>query len=140
MDITMEYFTKDYIVDLFADLYDLDSDQSRYYFENGGCVELAKIAHYFCPESMIMCSMPLEHCAIAYGDNLYDATGIIDSDTFNIASKEDITYMEDKWGREIRIKGQHVSDYMIGYIRKCQEDGTIKTINFIKENNKINSR
>ena len=71
----------------------------------GGCYEFAKIIKHFIPDSIIYISNPdeINHCAIYYNNELYDATGNItyDIDKFHEADKLDFVYMDDCFGGNI---------------------------------------
>ncbi len=97
-------YTIDFVVDLTNedDIFWEAEVDAKYYFMHGGCFELYKIVHHYFPNSICMIENSLEHCAIGYDDEIYDAEGKVNNkDAFHIATKEDIEYMERKFGHHL---------------------------------------
>lgn len=115
----------DFVVDLVNEdeaFYNNEVD-SRYYFLHGGCYELYKIVKNYFPDSICLINDKLEHCAIAYGGNIYDAEGIItDKENFHVATQEDIDYMNRKFGLGINSLN---SDKIISDIEECNIGGIL---------------
>lgn len=139
MNDDMEYFVKTFIPDVFADLYNVDSTMSSYYFNHGGCYELAKIVKHCCPDSKIVIRDDNCHCAILFNDTLYDVNGIVNNkDKYGNATDEDIEYMKDRFGNDTKICGISVSNYIINYLKECRIEQMISDINSIGDNRETN--
>ena len=70
-----------------------------------------------------MINKELDHCAIGYNNNIYDALGIVENkDEFSIATKEDIEYMERSFG--LKIKSLE-SDNIINEVEECNIKGIL---------------
>ena len=120
--MTVEKFVE-FIVDLANDeLYEKLDGNAELYFLNGGCYELAKVIKNYVPMCEIVINKDSTHCAIKYKDEIYDATGKIENkEDFITAKKEDIEYMEDRFGiPELRyINNVTISDFLIEELKKC---------------------
>lgn len=106
----------------------LDGDAKKFFLQ-GGCYEFAKIIKAYI-KCQIVINTDNTHCAVLYDGKIYDASNEIDSKSFNIASKEDIKYIEERMGIPEKhfIKGKTVSEYLIDEIKKCNIGFLIKEI------------
>lgn len=96
---------------------------AAYYFTHGGCYEFYKIMHYYFPNSICMINYASDHCAVSYNNIIYDANGICeDKENFHIATREDIKYMQDKFGLNIK---QLKADKIIDDIKNCNIKGKL---------------
>ena len=120
--MTVEKFIE-FIVDLANnELYERLDGNANYYFQNGGCYELAKVVREYVPNSKIVINNSNDHCGIYYDGKMYDSSGIIeDKSKFKIANNEDIKYMEDRFGipEKENINGGKISDFLIKELKKC---------------------
>lgn len=116
------------LVELINDLtnenwnYCLSGINAREYFKNGGCYEFLKVLKHFYPEGTIMMRKDYEHCAYLVEDNIYDCSGVCNSDEFVEASELDIEKLEDPYlyGRiEVKFEGKKPSDALIEEIYLC---------------------
>lgn len=90
---------------------------STYYFMHGGCYELYKIVKNYFPQVQCMIENSFEHCAIGYEGKIFDATGIRqDVSNFQVATEEDIEYMDNRFG--LNLKNLEVSK-IIQEINEC---------------------
>lgn len=91
------YFIKDLVNDEFD--YCIDYVDSEYYFLHGGCLEFAKVLHYYLNGSYIVIRDDLEHFAVWYNDNYYDVTGKINSNhLYRRLSEKEILSIEHYYG------------------------------------------
>ena len=120
--MTIEKFIE-FIVDLANDeLYERLDGNAKYYFQNGGCYELAKVVREYVPNSKYVIRNDNNHCGIFYNGKMYDADGIIkDISKFKIANKDDVEYMEDRFGipEKENINGGKISDFLINELKEC---------------------
>lgn len=101
----------------------MEGGSAKYYFTHGGCYELFKVVNHYIPETVCMINKELDHCAIGYNNNIYDALGIVENkDEFSIATKEDIEYMERSFG--LKIKSLE-SDNIINEVEECNIKGIL---------------
>lgn len=101
----------------------MNDGSAGYYFTHGGCYELFKVVNHYIPETVCMINKELDHCAIGYNNNIYDALGIVENkDEFSIATKEDIEYMERSFG--LKIKSLE-SDNIINEVEECNIKGIL---------------
>ena len=101
----------------------LEGGSASYYFTHGGCYELFKVVNHYIPETVCMINKELDHCAIGYKDNIYDALGIIKNrGEFSIATKEDIEYMERSFGLGIKTLE---SNNIINEVEECNIKGIL---------------
>lgn len=94
-------FINDLATDLYYERLYVDG---KFLFLNGGCLNLVKIIQTYVPypTTQIYLKNDLEHCAIKYKNELYDATGkIIDYENYKLATPEDLLYMEDRFGNHL---------------------------------------
>ncbi len=90
---------------------------SKYYFLNGGCLELAKVLKYYYPEGKIVINEERNHIAFCYQNTVYDANGISKEKTWQ--EIEDILYIEDLIGnKEIYFEKKKPSEAIIQEIKK----------------------
>lgn len=120
--MTIEQFI-DFIIDLAdEDLYEKLSGMATWYFMNGGCYEFAKILKEYLPDAKFVINKDLDHCAVLYKGQIYDSNGkVLKPEEFNIATEEDIDYMEDRFGikEAENINGKKISDILIDLIKEC---------------------
>lgn len=101
----------------------MNGGSAGYYFTHGGCYELFKVVNHYIPETVCMINKEVDHCAIGYNNNIYDALGIVENkDEFSIATKEDIEYMERSFG--LKIKSLE-SDNIINEVEECNIKGIL---------------
>lgn len=127
--VIMQVYKIDKFIEFVIDL--VNEDQffyesqvnSKYYFLHGGCYELYKIVKYFFPQVKCLMETNLNHCAIEYEGNIYDASGIReDKKNFTLATEEDIEYLN-------RSFGLHLNDLespkIIDDIKECRIKGKL---------------
>ena len=95
----MEYFIR-FILDLVSDeFYQYLSPVSiKYYFLNGGCLELAKVLKHYYPEGQYVLNEEKNHIAFLYQEQVYDASGIVEKSNWEIVN--DINKLEDYYGNK----------------------------------------
>ena len=121
--MTIEKFIE-FVIDLANDLlYEKLDGDAKYYFLNGGCYQIAKVLQACIPKSKIVINDSYTHCGIYYDGDFYDANGIVSkNENFKIASKEDIGYMEEKFGipEKENINGDKISIFLINELKECR--------------------
>jgi hypothetical protein len=120
-----------FVTSVFNDEFDycIDYVDSRYYFLNGGCFELAYIIkHYFPENTEYVMRKDNNHCAILCDEIIYDAYDgyeedelskfginkneiIKNKDDYRIISEEEILKLP--FGRNIYIEGNNVPNALI---------------------------
>lgn len=132
-----------FIEELVNDEFDycIDYIDAEYYFMHGGCLELAKILKKLIPEVEIVINDQLDHFAIKYHDNLYDATGKIkDQNSFCEISSSDIRTYEQYYGiPDIKFEHKSVDETIIDEIKEINCDYVKKLIHNIKNLTHSNS-
>lgn len=138
-----------FLMDLYNDEFDYTIDYlpACYYFNCGGCYELAQIVNHYFPHTKFAVNKTFEHVAIFDGDvidgklvngNLYDSytpyteeelnkLNIVKTklnlDDFTVYSKEEIDNFETSFGRNIKIEGKNVVN---GLLDELNNISTIK--------------
>ena len=101
--------------------YILGGASAEYYFLHGGCYELYKIVSHYYKDANCVINKNLDHCAILYNNSIYDASGIIENkENYQVASNEDIEYMERHFGLHINALE---ADSLIKEINDCNLKG-----------------
>lgn len=120
--MTIKQFIE-FMVDLANDeLESLVDRNAQLYFLNGGCLEFARALNSIIPGSSIVINEDSEHCGVLYKGRVYDASGdITNKIRYRIANKEDLEYMEDRFGipEKKYIDGVRASDCLVNEINKC---------------------
>lgn len=95
----MEYFIQ-FILDLVSDeFYQYLSPVSvKYYFLNGGCLELAKVLKHYYPEGEYVINEQKNHIAFLYQEQVYDANGIAEESNWEIINH--LGELEDYYGNK----------------------------------------
>ncbi len=95
----MEYFIK-FILDLVNDEFYqyLSPVSAKYYFLNGGCLELAKVLKSYYPEGQYVINSQKNHIAFLYQNQIYDANGIAEKANWEIINN--INEFEDYYGNK----------------------------------------
>ena len=95
----MEYFIR-FILDLVSDEFYqyLSPVPIKYYFLNGGCLELAKVLKHYYPEGQYVLNEEKNHIAFLYQEQVYDANGIAEKSNWEIVN--DINKLEDYYGNK----------------------------------------
>lgn len=125
----MKVYDMVYFIEFVADLvseFDIFYEQavdSKYYFNHGGCYELYKVAKHYFPT--VECAMKKDytHCAILYNNEIFDISGKIENiEEYRLATKDDIDYMEDRFGLHIK---EIESENIITELDKCRIKGKL---------------
>lgn len=114
----MEEFIS-FILDLVDDEFYqyLDYQNARYYFLNGGCLELVKVLMHYYPSGKVVINDKYNHIAFLYNGNIYDATGLVKEGKFSIL--ENIEEADDYLGRgEIRFEHKRPNQAIIEELNK----------------------
>ncbi len=95
----MEYFIK-FILDLVSDeFYQYVSPVPiKYYFLNGGCLELAKVLKHYYPEGQYVINEQKNHIAFLYQEQVYDANGVAEKANWEIVNN--VSDLEDYYGNK----------------------------------------
>lgn len=95
----MEYFIK-FILDLVSDeFYQYVSPVPiKYYFLNGGCLELAKVLKHYYPEGQYVINEQKNHIAFLYQEQVYDANGVAEKVNWEIVNN--VSDLEDYYGNK----------------------------------------
>ena len=95
----MEYFIK-FILDLVNDeFYQYVSPVPiKYYFLNGGCLELAKVLKHYYPEGQYVINEQKNHIAFLYQEQVYDANGVAEKANWEIVNN--VSDLEDYYGNK----------------------------------------
>ena len=95
----MEYFIK-FILDLVSDeFYQYVSPVPiKYYFLNGGCLELAKVLKHYYPEGQDVINEQKNHIAFLYQEQVYDANGVAEKANWEIVNN--VSDLEDYYGNK----------------------------------------
>ena len=95
----MEYFIQ-FILDLVSDEFYqyLSPVPVKYYFLNGGCLELAKVLKHYYPEGDYVINDRKDHIAFLYQEQVYDANGIAEESNWEIINH--LEELEDYYGNK----------------------------------------
>ena len=95
----MEYFIK-FILDLVSDeFYQYVSPVPiKYYFLNGGCLELAIVLKHYYPEGQYVINEQKNHIAFLYQEQVYDANGVAEKANWEIVNN--VSDLEDYYGNK----------------------------------------
>ena len=129
----------DFIVSIVNDEFDykLDFIDARYYFIHGGCLLFAQVLKYYLQDARIVLNGSLDHIAILYQNDYYDATGKIENDNFQEVSLEYLESYQNQYGRpEIEINKKFTSQILIQELNDCSGNPVFMFLNKI-ENQKV---
>ena len=89
-------------------------EETIHYYLNGGCIHLADIIYEFVPEVRYMESKYNKHIGIFYKDNVYDAEGIQDMNSFYFITNNRLSEIRDRYSipEYSYINGISVVEYM----------------------------
>ena len=95
----MENFIQ-FILDLVSDEFYqyLSPVPVKYYFLNGGCLELAKVLKHYYPEGDYVINDQKNHIAFLYQKQVYDANGIAEESKWEIVHL--LSELEDYYGNK----------------------------------------
>ena len=125
----MEYFIR-FILDLVSDEFYqyLSPVPIKYYFLNGGCLELAKVLKHYYPAGKIIINEKRNHILFLYQDKLYDATGELKLDTYE--EIKDINLIEDYIGnKEVRFERKQPHHAIIEELESIHDNYVKKLTN-----------
>ena len=119
-----------FIIDLVNDEFSrfLYPVHARYYFLNGGCLELAKVLKHYYPACKIIINEKRNHILFLYQDKLYDATGEL---KLNIYEEiKDINLIEDYIGnKEVRFERKQPHHAIIEELESIHDNYVKKLTN-----------
>ena len=124
----------DFIISLVNDEFDykLDFIDARYYFINGGCLLFARVLKHYLPDAQIVINEMLDHIAIRYHNEIYDATGRVENDKFREVSFEYLEYYQEHYGRpEIEVGKKFTEQVLIQELDSCSGSGDL-VFNFLR--------
>ena len=126
----------DCILDCTTDLPGWEYVNTKQFYLNGGCYELAKIIKKFVPEVQLLINITHDHCAVLYDGKAYDASGEVELDKFKLADQEDIEYMENQFGlpEKRMIKGIPFTEFVILVLNTCNLSGILPGTTIQKKN------
>lgn len=119
-----------FIIDLVNDEFSrfLSPVHARYYFLNGGCLELAKVLKHYYPAGKIIINEKRNHILFLYQDKLYDATGELKLDTYE--EIKDINLIEDYIGnKEVRFERKQPHHAIIEELESIHDNYVKKLTN-----------
>ena len=73
-------------------------------FLNGGCFWFAQFLHWRIRNSCLMINRAEEHCALAFGEGLYDITRQVSKYNFHPASEREIRFMKKNYIPRFDVK------------------------------------
>lgn len=129
----------DFIISVVNDEFDykLDFIDSRYYFINGGCLMFARVLKHYLPEAQIVMNRKLDHIAILYYNEFYDATGKVENDSFQEVTLEYLECYQKYYGRpEIEISKKFTDQIIIQELDSCSGEPVLRLLQNI-QNNKV---
>ena len=119
-----------FIIDLVNDEFSrfLSPVHARYYFLNGGCLELAKVLKHYYPAGKIIINEKRNHILFLYQDKLYDATGELKLYTYE--EIKDINLIEDYIGnKEVRFERKQPHHAIIEELESIHDNYVKKLTN-----------